>query len=60
MSLPALRGPVSAPSPPLENQSCVQLEDLDEALIKHEIGVDDGREMPDFDNIDWTIDRMDL
>ena len=31
-----------------------------EALITHEIGLDDGREMPDFDNIDWTIDRMDL
>lgn len=31
-----------------------------ETLIKAEIGVDDGREMPDFDDIDWTIDRLDL
>ncbi len=31
-----------------------------EARIKAEIGVDDGREMPKFDNIDWQIDRMDL
>lgn len=31
-----------------------------EAVIKAEIGVDDGREMPDFDEIDWQIDRMDL
>ncbi|MCF6390436.1 sulfatase-like hydrolase/transferase [Mycobacterium sp. MBM] len=31
-----------------------------EAIIKHEIGVDDGREMPHFDAIDWTIDRLDL
>ncbi len=31
-----------------------------EAAIQREIGVDDGREMPDFDNIEWTIDRLDL
>lgn len=31
-----------------------------EAVIKAEIGVDDGREMPDLPNIDWQIDRMDL
>jgi arylsulfatase A-like enzyme len=31
-----------------------------EARIKAEIGIDDGREMPKFDNIDWQIDRMDL
>lgn len=31
-----------------------------EALIKAEIGADDGREMPVFDGIDWNIDRMDL
>jgi hypothetical protein len=31
-----------------------------EALIKAEIGVDDGREMPEFEGIDWAIDRMDL
>ena len=31
-----------------------------EALIKAEIGTDDGREMPAFDGIDWNIDRMDL
>ncbi|MCX2713024.1 sulfatase-like hydrolase/transferase [Mycolicibacterium sp. J2] len=31
-----------------------------ESLIKAEIGVDDGREMPHFDDIDWTIDRLDL
>ena len=30
------------------------------ALIKAEIGVDDGREMPPFEGIDWTIDRIDL
>ena len=31
-----------------------------EARIKAEIGVDDGREMPKFGDIDWQIDRMDL
>ena len=31
-----------------------------EALIKAEIGVDDGREMPDVGKITWTIDRADL
>jgi len=31
-----------------------------EAVIKTEIGVDDGREMPRFADIDWTIDRLDL
>ncbi len=31
-----------------------------EAVIKAEIGVDDGREMPNFADIDWQIDRMDL
>lgn len=31
-----------------------------EAAIKEEIGVDDGREMPKFPNIQWTIDRVDL
>lgn len=31
-----------------------------EAVIKAEIGVDDGREMPQFQDIDWQIDRMDL
>ncbi|MEW5810542.1 MAG: sulfatase-like hydrolase/transferase [Actinomycetota bacterium] len=31
-----------------------------ESLIKREIGLDDGREMPDFDDIQWTIDRLDL
>ncbi|MCV7345552.1 sulfatase-like hydrolase/transferase [Mycolicibacterium rhodesiae] len=31
-----------------------------EAVIKSEIGVDDGREMPQFGDIDWQIDRMDL
>jgi arylsulfatase len=31
-----------------------------EALIKTEIGADDGREMPDVPHIDWTIDRVDL
>lgn len=31
-----------------------------EAIIKAEIGVDDGREMPDFNGVDWTIDRIDL
>ncbi|MEH3137574.1 MAG: sulfatase-like hydrolase/transferase [Mycolicibacterium neoaurum] len=31
-----------------------------EAVIKEEIGLDDGREMPHFADIDWTIDRLDL
>lgn len=31
-----------------------------EALIAAEIGRDDGREMPPFEHIDWTIDRLDL
>lgn len=31
-----------------------------EAAIRAEIGVDDGREMPDFADIDWRVDRMDL
>ncbi len=31
-----------------------------EAVIKAEIGVDDGREMPDVDGVDWTFDRLDL
>jgi arylsulfatase len=31
-----------------------------EALIKAEIGTDDGREMPDVARITWTIDRADL
>lgn len=31
-----------------------------EALIQQEIGKDDGREMPDVNGIDWSIDRMDL
>ena len=31
-----------------------------ETVIKAEIGVDDGREMPDVPNVDWTIDGVDL
>jgi len=31
-----------------------------EALIKSEIGEDNGREMPEFSKITWTIDRADL
>lgn len=31
-----------------------------EAIIKAEIGIDDGREMPKFEGIDWAIDRLDL
>jgi arylsulfatase len=31
-----------------------------EALIKAEIGTDDGREMPDVANVSWTIERADL
>ncbi|MGY4712224.1 hypothetical protein ACXDF8_22120 [Mycolicibacterium sp. CBM1] len=30
------------------------------AVIASEIGVDDGREMPQFQDTDWQIDRMDL
>lgn len=31
-----------------------------EAIIKTEIGVDDGREMPKLEGVDWQIDRIDL
>ena len=31
-----------------------------EVLIKAEIGIDDGREMPDIPSIEWTIDRVDM
>jgi arylsulfatase len=31
-----------------------------EAVIKTEIGVDDGREMPEIPNVDWKIERVDL
>lgn len=31
-----------------------------ETIIKAEFGVDDGREMPDFGGINWTLDRMEL
>jgi arylsulfatase len=31
-----------------------------EALIKAEIGQDDGREMPDVEKITWTVERADL
>ena len=31
-----------------------------EAVIKAEIGVDDGREMPRVEGIEWSIDRLDL
>lgn len=31
-----------------------------EAVIKAEIGADDGREMPGFEGVDWNIDRIDL
>ena len=31
-----------------------------EAIIKAEIGLDDGREMPSFEGVDWSIDRVDL
>jgi arylsulfatase A-like enzyme len=31
-----------------------------EALIKAEIGVDDGREMPNIPLIKWTVDRLDM
>ena len=30
------------------------------AVMAAEFGPDDGREMPDVPNIDWTIDRVDL
>ena len=29
-----------------------------EALIKAEIGIDDGRELPDIPFVTWTIDRV--
>lgn len=31
-----------------------------EAIIQREIGIDDGREMPNIPTVDWTIDRPDL
>lgn len=31
-----------------------------EAAIKAEIGADDGREMPPFEGVDWSIERIDL
>lgn len=31
-----------------------------ETIIKAEIGVDDGRELPDIPTVDWTIERADL
>lgn len=31
-----------------------------EAIIRAEIGVDDGREMPNFEGVEWNIDRIDL
>ena len=31
-----------------------------ESIIKNEIGVDDGREMPPLEGVDWSIDRIDL
>jgi arylsulfatase len=31
-----------------------------ESLIKQEIGVDDGREMPDLANVSWVVERADL
>jgi arylsulfatase len=31
-----------------------------EAIIKNEIGVDDGRELPHIPTVDWTISRVDL
>jgi arylsulfatase len=31
-----------------------------EAVIKAEIGVDDGRELPNIPTIDWTINKADL
>ena len=31
-----------------------------EAEIKVQIGVDDGREMPELEGIDWRVDRLDL
>lgn len=31
-----------------------------EAIIKAEIGIDDGRELPDIPTVDWTIEKADL
>ncbi len=31
-----------------------------ETQIRAEIGVDDGREMPRMEGVDWTIDSLDL
>ena len=44
-----------------ENTAVVMaMSDKLEAQIKAEIGVDDGREMPRVEGIDWTLDAMDL
>lgn len=44
-----------------ENPALVAaMSDKLEAIIKAEIGKDDGREMPQIEGIDWGIDRMDL
>jgi arylsulfatase A-like enzyme len=42
------------------NDLLLKMNEKLEAIIKAEIGVDDGREMPPFEGIDWNIDRIDL
>jgi hypothetical protein len=37
-----------------------QMSEKLEAVIKAEIGKDDGREMPNIPFIEWTVDRVDL
>ncbi|MEQ9261402.1 MAG: sulfatase-like hydrolase/transferase [Roseovarius sp.] len=37
-----------------------RMSDKLEAIIKAEIGVDDGRELPDIPTVDWTIERADV
>lgn len=46
---------------PVRNAALVEMMSAKlERAIAAEIGVDDGREMPDFPRVEWTLDRADL
>ncbi len=49
-------GGIKGQNPDLVMASSAKLE----ANIKREIGVDDGREMPHFDSVDWNLEQVDL
>jgi len=51
--------PASMGKPCSDFESAYERKSL-ETVIKAEIGVDDGREMPDVPNVDWKIDSVDL